>query len=118
MSSRSIFPPLLLLVAGCTTSPAVAAHVKLRPQTRTDCETRCDQLGLRLAAVVLVMNAEGCVCEPAGAAQSAAPGVAAASGAVLLHSAEEQEAERRRRSSAPAGTSGTAHPSPTRSFQR
>lgn len=94
MSARSIVPLSFLLIAGCSTAPAVGAHTKLRPGTRTECEARCGQLEMRLAAVVLVMNAEGCVCEPAGAAPRAATGVGAVNGAVLVRAAEEQEAAR------------------------
>jgi len=80
--------------------------VKLRPETRPECASLCEQIGMRLGAVVLIRNAAGCVCQPAEpapaapAAPPAAPtaggptrqaGAAAVSGGAYLIALEEEE---------------------------
>lgn len=101
-----------LLFAGCMatvpTTPAVNPNVQLRPETRPECAARCEEMGMRLGAVVLIMNAEGCVCEPHDAPGSGARAAATVvSGAVLVRAQQEaleqqmrNEEERQRREAA------------------
>jgi hypothetical protein len=92
-----------LLTAGCATTPAVEAGVKVRPETRPECAAHCETLGMRLGAIVLIRNAAGCVCElreappaPGAGAPADAPrastipgGSAAAAAAAVSIAAEE-----------------------------
>lgn len=101
---RLIPPVLLVFAAGCaTTAPAVSSYVKVRPDTRAECAARCQEIGMRLGAVVLILNSEGCVCEPESST-SGARGAAAVAGAVVVRAQQEaqerarrEEEERRRR---------------------
>jgi len=97
---------LLLALAACQTMPAVDTGYTLRPDTRPECARRCDELGMRLSAIVLIRNSAGCVCEARGAAPEAtgAPRAAlsggsavAAGGALVVAREEEAAAEERRR---------------------
>jgi hypothetical protein len=60
----ALAPLVLLLVAGCVTAPAIGSGVRLRPETRPECAANCEELGMRLGAVVLIQNSAGCVCQP------------------------------------------------------
>jgi hypothetical protein len=94
-----------LACAGCVTAPAVSPSFKLRPETQPECAALCEQMGMRLGAVVLIHNSAGCVCEPREAtarpAEEAAPrarpaGGAATAGGALVFALERAEEERRR----------------------
>ena len=107
---------------GCVTLPAVDPGVHVRPETRPECVSACNQLGMDLGAVVLIRNAAGCVCqERAGQAPMATtPGATAVAGGAYLVALEEQkrreeeeEAQRRaQQSTPPPGTPGTPGLSP------
>lgn len=71
-----------LALAGCTTIAPVQRRVD--PDTLPSCTKACEQVGMRLSAIVFVTEYGGCVCEPA-APRAAGPAgttpVAGASGA-------------------------------------
>lgn len=105
---RTYLGLLLLGIAGCaTTNPAVTPGVKLRSDTRPQCEAMCEQMDMRLGAVVVIRDSAGCVCEPDEVASRNASAATAAGGMMLVSIAEEeaavaerqrvQEAERQRR---------------------
>lgn len=79
---RHAVAALALILAGCTTVAPVQRRVD--PDTLPSCTKACEQVGMRLSAIVFVNEYGGCVCEPAGP-RAAAPGdaspVAGASGA-------------------------------------
>ncbi len=85
--------------ASCATAPAVSPSVRLRPETRPECVANCEQLGLRLAAIVLIRDSAGCVCEPreapAGSTADARGAAAIAAGAAIA--VDEDEQQRRER---------------------
>jgi len=95
---------LLSLVSCQTVNPAVTSGFKLPPDTRSACALRCEELGMRLGAIVLIRNSAGCVCEPseAGPTRQDAPepraslrgGSAAAGGALIVALEEEVEEQR------------------------
>jgi hypothetical protein len=102
------FPLLVLLVlvgtlVGCPVRSAVISSVS--PERAAECKVNCEQLGMKLTAVVLMMNSAGCVCEPV---QPAAPATAPQSVRTTLRSAvlagaatiqaEEDAAEQNRQS--------------------
>jgi hypothetical protein len=75
-----------LALAGCVTTPAVSAGLKVDPDTRPACAANCETMGLRLAAVVLVRNSAGCVCavpEGKAGARGEAAALAVAAGVVI-----------------------------------
>jgi hypothetical protein len=92
--------PLVLLVslAGCvTTAPAVSSGVRLRPETRPECEALCRQMDLRLSAVVLIQDTAGCVCEPGDRPAGATAGPAAVTGQVVLAARVRDRAQEQQR---------------------
>lgn len=93
---RLIPPVLLVFAAGCATAPAVSSYVKVRPDTRAECAARCQEIGMRLGAVVLILNSEGCVCEPESPT-SGARGAAAVAGAVVVRAQQEAQAQEQAR---------------------
>ena len=104
---RSLLLGLLGLTAACVmteSKPAVSPYTRLRADTRPGCEAWCQELGMRLGAIVLMHDSAGCVCEPG--LGSNAPGAAAAAGGSVVFMAEEharkeqarrEEEERKRR---------------------
>jgi hypothetical protein len=109
--SRLVIPFTLALLAGCATLPAVSPGVLVRPETRTECAANCDAIGMRLAAVVLIRNSAGCVCEAreGSAGANASRGVAVAAGAHVIV-LEEEEEQRQRDARPPAGSTGASYP--------
>ena len=100
----------LLLVSGfaCTTKRAVGPTLSVPKDTPEVCTQHCDSMGMRLAAVVLIANSEGCVCEPrdaspatprAGAAAAGITPILAAASAAAVH--RQQQEEQRRREGSP-----------------
>jgi hypothetical protein len=67
---------LLVLAEGCAMSPPVqgAAGGELHPERAQECYANCQTLGMRLSAVVVMMNHAGCVCEPLSAPTASPPG--------------------------------------------
>lgn len=90
---------MLLVVAGCATHPAVSGYMTVRREAKDDCAARCTQAGMQLGAVVLIMNSEGCVCEPVSsqgqASSNLRPSVGAAAVAAGVLVAEEEEKQRK-----------------------
>jgi hypothetical protein len=85
-----------LCACSTATLPAVNPSYRLRPESRPECEAHCDQLGMRLGAIVVMWTATGCVCEPK---EAATPGSRAAAGGAAFRVAQlmKQEQERRQR---------------------
>ncbi|BDG01881.1 hypothetical protein [Anaeromyxobacter oryzae] len=118
---RLVAAVVALLAAGCATSPAVDPSVRLRPETRPECAAHCEQLGMRLGAVVLIKNAAGCVCQPREAPPAqgtAAPpasepraevegGGAAVTGGALVIALEEEARQRNATAGQPQPTTHT-----------
>lgn len=56
---------LVALTTGCTPGYMKASQLEARGQGPTACAKSCDDLGMRMAALVLVGNElPGCVCQP------------------------------------------------------
>jgi hypothetical protein len=88
---RNKLPLLLcLLSTGCVTQ--AAAHGTVPKERATECVAHCDELGMKLAAVVIIRNSAGCVCEPKDAQARATSSVAAAAGGALIADEEEEQA--------------------------
>jgi hypothetical protein len=52
-------------LAGCTPGYMQASELEAKHQGPRDCEARCDELGMRMGALVLVSDTlPGCVCQP------------------------------------------------------
>ncbi|HVP68407.1 MAG TPA: hypothetical protein VMT17_14225 [Anaeromyxobacteraceae bacterium] len=90
----------LLVFASCVTAPAVGYGVKVDPDTKPSCAALCQEMGLRLGAIVLVRNSSGCVCVVPESSTDAAPraavksgSVAVASGVIILNDEQEQAAQ-------------------------
>jgi hypothetical protein len=80
------------------TAPAVSGGYKLDREAGQKCRAHCEALDMRLAAVAIVMNSSGCVCEPkdrpAGASENAVTAGGAALDAMLQgQRAQEQAAQ-------------------------
>jgi len=77
----------LFFLSGCETARATSMNI---PKERvTECEQVCTNVGLKLAAFVVMMSSAGCVCEPKTASAVSAPsaGAAAASGGTTIAAA-------------------------------
>lgn len=80
---------LLVPVLGCVTAkPTIMSLPRERAQ---DCVEACDLLGMRMSAVVVVMNSVGCVCEPQGTTGMSTNGAAAVTAAASVHYQQEQQ---------------------------
>ena len=86
-----------LVLSGCATAQAVTPGYQLDPNTRPSCEATCKQMGLELAAVVLVRISAGCVCAVPAAKPAAGLGgrdgggaVAVAAGALIAEDEAQQ----------------------------
>jgi hypothetical protein len=96
--SHKLLPLLCLLSAGCTTARATWGPV---PKERaTECVSHCEELGMKLGAVVIISSSAGCVCEPKDAQTRAAlAGAAVAAGGQMIaeekaRAAQQQQSRR------------------------
>lgn len=90
---RKTLPLLLsLLSTGCVTTQATAFSV---PKERaTECVAHCAALDMKLAAVVIISNSAGCVCEPQDAQMKASlAGAAAAAGGQMIEAQNAQQSQ-------------------------
>ena len=105
MASHLALALLLGLALGCTTARPVGTARSLPKDTPQVCAQHCDSIGMRLAAVVIIANSEGCVCEPKDATPAAPRAGAAAAGitpilaAAAAAAAQQQQQQQRQGSS-------------------
>lgn len=80
---------LVVPLAGCAT--AKATTLALPMERATECRQLCEQIDMKLSAVVIIMNSAGCVCEPkpAEGTNAAVTGAAAASGGAIIQALAE-----------------------------
>jgi hypothetical protein len=94
MSLRVRLLVALPLAAGCAT--LAASNVPTPKERVTECVDICTGVGLKMAALVVIANRSGCVCEPMDAKTSAKNGTAGAAAAgqaaVVAQEQEEQQA--------------------------
>ena len=83
---------LALASTACVTGRPTVFDVPA--ERATECRSVCDQLGMKLGAMVVIMNTSGCVCEPKeadGHAQLAPGAAAAAAGATIVEAQQQQQ---------------------------
>ncbi|NRD61329.1 hypothetical protein HRD49_06155 [Corallococcus exiguus] len=80
---------LVFPLAGCATARATSFALPM--ERATECRQLCEQIDMKLSAVVIIMNSAGCVCEPkpAEGTNAALTGAAAASGGAIIQAAAE-----------------------------
>jgi hypothetical protein len=94
---RSTLPLLLcLLSTGCATLPATT--LPLPKERATECVKSCEDLGMKLAAMVVIRNSAGCVCEPKDAPPQTSTRRNAAATAVGAVLAEDDERAQQKQS--------------------
>ncbi|RKH58328.1 hypothetical protein D7V93_16885 [Corallococcus llansteffanensis] len=88
---------LMFPLMACTTAKATAFALPM--ERATECRSLCEQIDMKLGAVVIIMNSAGCVCEPKSAEgmSPAVSGAAAAAGGALIQANAEVNAEESRR---------------------
>jgi hypothetical protein len=96
---RKALPLLLCLLStvGCVTQRATAFSV---PKERaTECVAHCAEIDMKLAAVVIISNSAGCVCEPQDAQLKASlAGAAAAAGGQMIEAENAQQQQHQQQS--------------------
>jgi hypothetical protein len=86
------------LLSSCEIQRAARVGAVTRERA-TECEQVCANLGMRMSAMVVMMNSAGCVCEPpaarasatAGGASAAAGGTTIAAAAAALQVQQQQQ---------------------------
>lgn len=92
---KTTHAPLLLALslvaplAGCVTARATSFSMPL--SRATECRQLCEDIDMKLSAVVIIMNSAGCVCEPkpAEGTNAAVTGAAAVSGGAIIQAAAQ-----------------------------
>ena len=94
--SLAVAVVLVMTVAGCETVRATGMRT---PKERVaECVQICADVGLKMTAMVVMMNHAGCVCEPAAAQPGSGPAPAAsvaAGGTVIAAAAAAAAAQQR-----------------------
>ncbi|HEY6099040.1 MAG TPA: hypothetical protein VIW03_06405 [Anaeromyxobacter sp.] len=88
------------LASGCAVARPAAYSVP--KDLGSECAKHCSTLDMRLSAVVIIMNASGCVCEPRQAGAAASTGSAAAAGGAAMNLALQQQKHRDETPTTPA----------------
>jgi len=105
---RTALLAALVTSFGCTVVNAVSAGVTLPKERALECKAHCEAIDMKLAALVLIMNHAGCVCEPRAASASLSGGAAAAAGGATIAALEDEQ--RRQQQQRPAGQQAGAPP--------
>lgn len=100
--TNKLLPLLCLLSASCTTARATWGPV---PKERaTECVSHCEELGMKLSAVVIISSSAGCVCEPKdGQGQASGGTAAAAAGAIIAEEEAQRQQQEQQRASYASG---------------
>lgn len=72
---------VVLFVTACIPDVQPAIRGNLSRDRAAECRRGCEQLGLQLSAIVLMMNSAGCVCEPPHPGLPSSPSAAATAAA-------------------------------------
>ena len=107
---------LMFPLAACTTTRATAFALPM--ERATECRQLCEQIDMKLGAVVIIMNSAGCVCEPKpaeGTGAAVSGGATAAGGALIralananTEESRRQQQERSRRESSSSQSPGSS----------
>jgi hypothetical protein len=92
-SLSAAFAALLLFSSGCVVGRATGSMYEIPRERATECQDICSKLDLQMAAVVVIMNTTGCVCEPKGARPTGQPGTAQTGGSAAATAAEVMAAQ-------------------------
>jgi hypothetical protein len=86
-------PLMFFCVSACVTAPPTRFDVP--KDTPAQCSQVCTAMGLKMSAVVIIMNASGCVCEPAGEGMSPSVrrGAAAVAGGAAVAAATAYQSQ-------------------------
>lgn len=82
--ARSSMAGVVLFVTACIPDVQPAIRGNLPRDRAAECQRGCEQLGLQLSAVVLMMNSAGCVCEPPHPGQPSSPAAASTAAAARM----------------------------------
>lgn len=87
----------MAVLSACVTNKAT--HLPLPKERATECRAHCESLEMKLAAVVVITNSVGCVCEPTDAQPTSAAvvGSAAVAAGVAVEAASSSSRNAPRR---------------------
>jgi hypothetical protein len=110
-SMTTILFGAVLLLGGCATQRAT--ELSLPRERATECRDNCAALDMQLAAVVIIMNSAGCVCQPKGQpapGPAVSAGAAAVAGGAVITAAVAAAAKSHESSSASSGAGAATTP--------
>lgn len=82
---------LITLSTGCVRGYVETADLERQNQGPTACQSRCQEMGMEMGALVLVSNSTpACVCQPVGSRASLEGGAGATGGHVVIAAAAAQ----------------------------
>ena len=87
---------MAVCAAGCFGRPTT---ISVPRDIARQCAGHCSRLGMRMGAVVIIMNSAGCVCERGQIGKATRFGAAAVAGGAIIRAAEEEQRRRRQSSS-------------------
>jgi hypothetical protein len=79
-----------LPLAGCAAQVGAGGMISVPKDAPATCSGYCSDMGLSLAAVVVMASNVGCVCEPRGKAASEEHGASAAAGGMAAIIVQEE----------------------------
>ncbi len=85
----------MYMVFGASCEIDQAATKTVPRSTATNCENVCVNMGLRMTAVVVIMNSAGCVCEKQPTAGTASQSSTAIAGSAIIHAAQQAAAQQK-----------------------
>lgn len=72
------------LMPGCAVNKPLGTFSGVQSEQRNECQRICIDMGMKLGAVVIILNSAGCVCEPSETREPAsAAGSATAAGGMV-----------------------------------
>ena len=94
---RGVFGLVLLGTTGACVTP-VGTQAPLSKETKAKCEEQCESIGLRLAAVAIMANTAGCVCQEAGDVSTSLESSSSVTAGMATLVLQQKEEEQRRQS--------------------
>lgn len=82
---------LLAGLSGCPAVVGTSGLTTVPPDAGQTCQTHCDTIGMDLAAVAVMANNVGCVCQPKNTQADASSAVAAGMVTIMIQRQQEQQ---------------------------
>jgi hypothetical protein len=90
-ATHLLLAALVFALSGCTAMVGTGGPVSVPKDSQQQCRSHCEGIGMSLAAVAIMANNVGCVCEPPGKATGGESAAITAGMATIAMQVQQQQ---------------------------